>query len=90
MRVRNSVPMLAAAATVLASTSPAYAFDSQAPAGGSLPATPVAVQHQTGSSPSVLELAAIGVIVVGGGIAAARPRVRAARLTDKARITSGS
>ena len=87
MFVRKSVPMLAAAVTLLASSAPAYAFDSQAPAAGSMPATPVAVGHPAGSSDLVLELAAGGVLIAGGGLAALQLRRRSVHNT---RVLSGS
>ena len=50
MLVRKSVPMLAAAATLLASTTPAYAFDSQAPSSGGQPNRRGVQQHPAGST----------------------------------------
>jgi len=90
MRIRHSVPMLAAAATLLASATPAYAFENESPGGGSLPATPVAVGHSTGSSDLALELAAGGVVIAGGGLAAMQLRRRSDRAAHSARVASGS
>jgi hypothetical protein len=90
MRVRKSVPMLAAAATLLASTTPAYAFDSQAPAGGSLPPAQVAVGHPAGSSDVGLELAAGGVLIAGGALGAVQLRRRSTRTVPNTRVASRS
>ncbi len=87
MFVRTSVPMLAAAVTLLGSSAPAYAFESQAPAGGSLPPAPVTVNHPAGSSDLALELAAGGVLIAGGGLAAVQLRRRSLHNT---RVLSGS
>ncbi len=91
MFVRTSVPMLAVAVTLLGSSAPAYAFESQAPAAGSMPATPVAVGHPAGSSDLALELAAGGIVVAaGGGLAAWQLRRRPSRAVHNARTVSGS
>ena len=87
MSVRKSVPMLAVAVTLLGSSAPAYAFDSQAPAAGNLPPAPVAVGHPAGSSDLALELAAGGVLIAGGGLAAVQLRRRSVHNT---RVLSGS
>ncbi|MGO9821086.1 MAG: hypothetical protein ACLPTJ_10610 [Solirubrobacteraceae bacterium] len=89
MFVRKSVPMLAAAVTLLGSSAPAYAFESQAPVGGSLPPAPV-VNPPAGSSDLALELAAGGVLIAGGGLAAVQLRRRSTRTVDNARVASGS
>lgn len=90
MRLRKSVPMLAAATTLFASATPAYAFDNESPAGGSLPASPVAVSHSAGSSDLAVELAAGGIVIAGGGLAAMQLRRRFARGAHSARVASGS
>lgn len=90
MRVRTTVPMLSVVATLLASATPAYAFDPESPAGGSPPASPVAVGHSAGSSDLALELAAGAVVIAGGGLAAMQVRHRSARTADGARVVRGS
>jgi hypothetical protein len=90
MRVRKSVPMLAAAVTLLGSSAPAYAFDGQAPAAGGTPPAPAAVSHSSGSSDLALELAAGGIVVAGGGLAAWQLRRRSNHPVGGSRVASGS
>jgi len=90
MRVHKSVPMLAAAATLLTAATPASAFYPEAPAGGTPSATPAAVSHPAGSSDLALELAAGGVVLAGGGLAAIQLRRRFTHAAHRTRVASGS
>lgn len=90
MCARKRVPMLAAAVTLLASSTPAYAFDSPAPTAGSAPAAPIAVSHPTGSSDLALEPTAAGVAVGGGALAGWQLRRRSSRGVPNPRPASGS
>jgi hypothetical protein len=87
MRLRKSIPMLAAAATLLGTTAPAYASDSQARSTANLerwlldgaagtPTAPTAAGHPAGSSDLALELAAGGIVVAGGSLDARQARRR--------------
>jgi hypothetical protein len=90
MLVRKSVPMLAAAMTLLASSTPAYALDNTAPTAGSAPATPKAVSNPADSTDLALELATGGIVVAGGALAAWQLRRRPSRTGQHAPTASGS
>ncbi len=90
MRLHKSVPILAAAVTLLASNTPAYAFDNEAPTAASVPTTPVTVTHPAGPSDLTLELAAGGIVVAAGGLAAWQLRRRPSRAVHNSPAVSRS
>lgn len=90
MSAHKSIPMLAAAVTLLAGSAPAYAFESQAPATGGTAPAPVVVSHPADSSGLAFELAAGGLVVAGGGLAAWQLRRRPSRALRKPGTVSGS
>ena len=93
MLVRKSVPMLAAAATLLASTTPAYAFDSQAPSSGGQPTPAVVQQHPAGSTDWLLIGVTAGgaITLAGAGVGATRHRrATATTRTKRLRPAGGS
>lgn len=80
MRIDRRIAALATAATLAASSTPAYAFETDAPAAGNTHVASLAQPHPAGSTDWTLELAAGGAIaLIGTGLVVSRQRRPASR-----------